>query len=543
VATDELNIGVRPGDILANKYRVDRVLGVGGMGVVVAAYHLQLEETVALKFLRPEALGDAEAVARFAREARAAVKIKSEHVARVSDVGTLPSGAPYMVMEYLDGADLAAWLKQRGALPFDQAIEFVLQACIALADAHALGITHRDLKPANLFCVRRSDGQLAIKVLDFGISKLTPRVGSGTVTASGMSFTRTSALMGSPLYMSPEQMRSAKDVDAQTDIWALGVVLFELIAGVPPFLAESVTELAIKVNSEPTPAIRNVRPEVPARLEAIIFKCLEKDRRQRFRNVAELALALLPFAPKRAQASVDRVSGIILAAGLNAKTIAVPQPAPPPTQPASGGTLPPFGRTTVGSPGRKTAIGASLAGVVALVAVVGSLVAFKHQHASESGSSGQIEGPGDLSAAPEKAATLADKPWAPAAASAPAATLADKPWAPAAASAPAAAPATLPPLSAAGAASPDPVAVEPAARNVPSSVSRADRPVSFAPPGIAKSNAPPNHPPSTPRSPPATPLAAQPPAQPSAPPAGKPDCNPPYVIDSAGDRQYKPECL
>ena len=297
--------GVREGDILAGKYRVERVLGMGGMGVVVAAHHIQLDEKVALKFLLPEALGDSEAVGRFAREARNAVKIKSEHVARVIDVGTLPSGAPYMVMEYLEGGDLAAWIKQRGALPIEQAVEFVLQACIAVADAHALGIVHRDLKPANLFCVRRSDGQLSIKVLDFGISKLADGAGAG----SGMAMTRTAALMGSPLYMSPEQMRSSKDVDAQTDIWALGIILFELIAGKPPFEADSVTELAIKINNDPAPEVRTFRPEVPSALEAVIFTCLEKDRRRRYRNVAELALALLAFAPRRAKASVEASPG------------------------------------------------------------------------------------------------------------------------------------------------------------------------------------------------------------------------------------------
>ena len=151
--------GVREGDILADKYRVERVLGVGGMGVVVAAHHMQLDEKVALKFLLPEMLGSAEAVARFAREARAASRIKSEHVARIADVGVLPNGAPYMVMEYLDGGDLAGWIKERGPLPVEQAVDFTLQACVAVADAHALGIVHRDLKPANLFCVRRSDGQ------------------------------------------------------------------------------------------------------------------------------------------------------------------------------------------------------------------------------------------------------------------------------------------------------------------------------------------------------------------------------------------------
>src|SRR6185295_3411573 len=163
---------VHEGQILAGKFRIERVLGQGGMGIVVAATHLQLDERVALKFLLPEALSNPEAVERFTREARAAVKIKSEHVARVSDVGMLETGAPYMVMEYLEGEDLGHWVSQRGALPTTQAVEFVLQAAEAIAEAHALGIVHRDIKPANLFCVRRADGLLSVKVLDFGISKL-----------------------------------------------------------------------------------------------------------------------------------------------------------------------------------------------------------------------------------------------------------------------------------------------------------------------------------------------------------------------------------
>ena len=320
----QLVAGVREGDVLAGKYRVERVLGAGGMGVVVAARHIHLDEKVALKFLLPEALGSGEAVARFIREARAAVKIKSEHVARVSDVGTLDNGSPYMVMEYLDGGDLAAWLQERGPLPVEQAVEFVLQACVAVADAHALGIVHRDLKPANLFCVRRSDGQLSIKVLDFGISKVNDR-GAGP----GMAMTKTSALMGSPLYMSPEQMRSSRDVDAGTDIWALGIILSELITGRPAFLAESVTELAIKVaNEAPTP-LRAFRPDAPPGLEAVVFRCLEKDRGRRYGNIGELAVALLPFGPKRARASVERISGIIQAAGLSGSALATPPSLPP----------------------------------------------------------------------------------------------------------------------------------------------------------------------------------------------------------------------
>src|SRR5580704_2008082 len=201
---------VHRGEVLAGKYRVDRVLGEGGMGVVVAAHHLQLDQKVALKFLLPDALENSDSVARFRREAQAAVKIKSEHVARVTDVGELENGAPYIVMEYLEGSDLADWLREHGPLPIEQAVDFVLQACEALAEAHVLGIVHRDLKPANLFCLQKPDGSVCIKVLDFGISKvLTP----GAASSSEM--TRTTAFLGSPLYMSPEQLQMSKGVDTR----------------------------------------------------------------------------------------------------------------------------------------------------------------------------------------------------------------------------------------------------------------------------------------------------------------------------------------
>jgi serine/threonine-protein kinase len=303
--------GVREGDILAGKYRVERVLGIGGMGVVVAAHHIHLDEKVALKFLLPEALGNSEAVARFAREARAAVKIKSEHVARVIDVGKLENGAPYMVMEYLEGTDLAAWLEERGVMPPEQAVEFVLQACEAIAEAHALGIVHRDLKPANLFCVRRADGRLSVKVLDFGISKITATRGGAK---RDVSTTRASALVGSPVYMSPEQMQASKQIDARTDIWSLGIILFELLSGRLPFEGEVVTDLAIKIAmADPLP-LRGIRPEVSAGLERVVLRCLEKDPRRRFQDVGDLATALGNFGPKRARVSVERILGVLQAA-------------------------------------------------------------------------------------------------------------------------------------------------------------------------------------------------------------------------------------
>jgi len=296
--------GILSGDVIAGKYRVDRLLGVGGMGAVVAAHHLQLDDQVAIKFLLPRPGDKAEAIERFVREARAAVKIKSPHVARVTDVGTLDSGMPYMVMEYLDGCDLSQWIEQHGRVPIDQACELALQACVAIAEAHALGIVHRDLKPANLFVTRRGDGTLHLKVLDFGISKLVQ-------SDAAPSLTRTSAVMGSPLYMSPEQLQSSRDVDQRTDIWALGVILYELVTGGSmPFPPGALTEVVLRIVSKPPTPLRDKCAHAPLALEEVIFKCLEKDPAKRYRDVAELAWALGAFTP-RAHHLVDTVVGIV----------------------------------------------------------------------------------------------------------------------------------------------------------------------------------------------------------------------------------------
>jgi serine/threonine protein kinase len=341
-------VGVREGQILDGKYRVERVLGVGGMGAVVAAHHLQLDTKVAIKFLLPAVLARREGVVRFAREARAAVRITSEHVARVFDVGTLETGAPYIVMEFLEGEDLGSRLEHIGQLPADQAVEFVLQACVAVADAHGLGIVHRDLKPSNLFCIRRSDGQFIIKVVDFGISKFT---GSGDLSRD-VAMTNTTALMGSPFYMSPEQMQATRDVDARTDIWSLGIILYELLAGRVPFDGDGIAEVYLKVALEAAPPLRAFRPDLPEGLESVILRCLEKDREKRYRNVAELALALLPFAPDRARDSVDRIARIIHGAGLSATAVSV-APSPERSAPAPAGTIAPLGRTHSPPRGRR----------------------------------------------------------------------------------------------------------------------------------------------------------------------------------------------
>ncbi len=300
---------VEAGDILLDKYRVDRVLGAGGMGVVVAATHIELEERVAIKFLRPEVLENEEALQRFLREARAAVKIKSEHVARVIDVGRLDTGAPYMVLEYLEGGDLSDAIKE-GLPSIEDAVDYVIQACDAMAEAHAAGIVHRDLKPANLFRSQRPDGTQVIKVLDFGISK----VAMPDVADAGL--TRTSTAMGSPLYMSPEQMRSSKDVDLRSDIWSLGIILFELIAGKTPFTGGTFPELCASVLGSPPKPLREFREDAPEGLESVVAKCLEKEPWDRYKSVAELAKALLPFAPDRSRPVVERIGKILERAGM-----------------------------------------------------------------------------------------------------------------------------------------------------------------------------------------------------------------------------------
>ena len=299
---------VKPGDVLAGKYRVERVLGSGGMGYVVAARHLQLDQLVAMKFLRRNGAGldETEATGRFLREAKAVVRLRDEHVAKVFDVGTLETGEPYIVMEYLDGCDLAALAKQRGQIPVSEAVEYVMQACEALAEAHSIGIVHRDVKLANLFLTRGHAGSPLVKVLDFGISKVNP---FGEAAAEH-EMTRTSSMLGSPRFMSPEQMRDPRKVDPRSDLWSLGVVLYRLVAGKPPFEAETLGRLLSMVMHESPDPIGASRNDLPAGFAEVVHHCLEKDPSARFSNVAELAYALAPYAvdPVRARGVADRVA-------------------------------------------------------------------------------------------------------------------------------------------------------------------------------------------------------------------------------------------
>jgi serine/threonine-protein kinase len=296
----------RENDIIAGKYRVERVIGRGGMGIVVAAWHLELDQRVALKFLMPELVERGESAERFRREARAAARIKSEHVVRVLDVGNWEGNAPYMVMEYLDGRDLSAELRERGRLTTRECVDYVLQAIEAVAEAHALGIVHRDLKPENLFLSRRADGSRTVKVLDFGISK-TIMLGS----SDEQSLTRTANIMGSPFYMSPEQMRTPRNVDARSDIWAIGAILYDLLAGRPPYVAETIPQLCtMLLENDPDP-IRSMRSDVTEDLEQVIMKCLAKRTQDRWSSVSELANALAPFASRSSRVHVERASRVL----------------------------------------------------------------------------------------------------------------------------------------------------------------------------------------------------------------------------------------
>jgi eukaryotic-like serine/threonine-protein kinase len=357
----------REGDVLAGKFRIERVLGVGGMGMVVSAMHIHLDERVAIKFLLPEALANAEAVARFGREARAAVKIKSEHVARVIDVGALETGAPFMVMELLRGRDLAAALRDSGPLPVHVAVQYVLQACEALAEAHAIGIVHRDLKPANLFVTARADGSPCVKVLDFGISKVTSVSGSG----SDMGMTRTQSIMGSPLYMSPEQMASARDVDQRADIWAVGCVLYELITGRVPFEAETMPQLCTLILHQEPPHPRSVRADMPDGVAEAILRCLRKDRAQRYPNVAALAMDLAVFSPDAGPRSAERISRVLSSSGMSSTEL-VSSNFPSHTAASNTGSQA-WGNTKVGRGKRAVWLGAVVAGVLAF----GGIIAWK----------------------------------------------------------------------------------------------------------------------------------------------------------------------
>jgi serine/threonine-protein kinase len=244
---------------------------------------------------------------RFLNEARAAAQLESEHVTRVLDMGRTDAGAPFLALELLDGADLARVLAERQPLPVVDVVGWVVQALDAVAEAHALGIVHRDLKPANLFLARRRDGTEIVKILDFGISK------NLAATGATPRLTATSSILGSPVYMAPEQVRNAKTVDSRADVWSVGVALYELLTGQLPFRADNIAELFVAIlEHTPTP-MRPLRSDLPPPLEPVIMRCLARNVEERFADVGDLAQALAPFGPPGIEATVERVRRVLRA--------------------------------------------------------------------------------------------------------------------------------------------------------------------------------------------------------------------------------------
>ena len=321
-------IGIAPGVVLEGKYLVGRIIGAGAVGIVFEAKNVELDETVAIKCLRPEMLVDSAMVGRFAREAKAAAAIKSEYVATVHDVGTTEDGAPYIVMEYLEGKDLGAAVLEGGVLPARTAVEYALQCCEALAVAHAKGIVHRDIKPENLLLTERAGGMRIVKVLDFGISKTAL---TGSIFQNELPIVKTVNLMGTPLYMSPEQVRVSDSVDVRSDIWSLGMVIYEILTGRTAFNGQSITEICAQIIESPPDPIELHRNDLPSGLVEVIAKCLQKDVTRRYQNVAELALALMPFGPKRTRLNVERAIAVLQGAGQVGAHVTFDSTAPPAT--------------------------------------------------------------------------------------------------------------------------------------------------------------------------------------------------------------------
>jgi len=301
------------------------------MGTVYAAHHELLDQRVALKVLFEEEMRDEEATARFLREARSVARLQSEHVARVMDIDTLDTGVPFIVMEYLEGSDLGQILQHNHVFSTQAVVDYGLQALEAIAQAHAQGIIHRDIKPSNLFLATVPDGSRIIKVLDFGISKPT--------FEQTMTLTSSRAVLGSPAYMSPEQVRSPRTVDARTDIWSIGVVLYELLTTRMPFDGEQVGELFAAILEREPPSLRRSRPDVAEGLERVIAKCLAKKREDRYLDVAELAMALAPYATGGQVRSIDRITSTLVR---GSRLSAAPRPygSGPRLPPSNGDTSP-----------------------------------------------------------------------------------------------------------------------------------------------------------------------------------------------------------
>lgn len=302
------------GQIVAGRYQIESLVGSGGMAHVLSARHVELGHRVAIKVLDPAMGNNPEAKERFAREARAMANLSSKHTVRVHDVGTLPNGLPFMVMDLLVGKDLSQILNERGPLPFEDACTFIDQACEAVAEAHDIGLVHRDIKPQNLFLSIEKGGageeRSVLRVLDFGIVRAVGRrMGAITLTKIG-------DVVGTLSYMAPEQIRDSSNVSARADIWALGACLYRLVCGKPPFIAKGDALLAEAILMKPPTPPAEHRPDIPSILSSVILRCLRKEPDERFQSARDLQRALeearimIAVAPHSAQMTTEPVQRV-----------------------------------------------------------------------------------------------------------------------------------------------------------------------------------------------------------------------------------------
>jgi serine/threonine protein kinase len=406
---------IAPGTVLAGKYTVERVLGEGGMGVVVAATHLELGHKVAIKLMLPQASEHAEMLARFEREARAAAGLSSEHAARVTDVGRLENGMPFMVMEFLEGEDLGQRIARERQLSIAEVVRLFTQACMGLHDAHANGIVHRDVKPANLFLATRTSGRVVLKVLDFGIAKAEP-------STTNPSLTRTTAVLGSPQYMSPEQLSSTKTVDARTDIWSLGAAFYEALTGVAAFPSQTLAELHVKILMEPPVAPRALRPEVPADLEGVLLKCLAKAPDERYASMADvqrdLEIIAVRFSVGGTVSSRDLEMQATALPGGRSSTPVIRISQPPAAAPSNGlaGTAAPLAQTLpfapAPAPTPTSRVLPMALSAAALVIALGCVMALRSSHGGASDAAAHAASP-PISVVSAAASGAADVPPAP----------------------------------------------------------------------------------------------------------------------------------